>query len=85
VVEPTVEKDGKEEKVYLPLCRRVAGKVMCIEKGIEVVYAGGSRILKSIRVKYPREGEEGGELIYRTLVYQKGKVGPVEVIMQYEE
>jgi len=84
-VKPVVERSGEEEKVYLPLCRRIAGRVVCVEKGIEVVYRSSEKpVLKEIRVHYPKEGE-GGELIYRTLVYQKGKVGPVEVIHRYEE
>jgi len=84
--EKVVEIRG-EEKVYLPLCRRVAGEVVCVEKGIEVVYGGGSNpILKSIRVKYPKvEGNEGGgELIRRTLIYKRGVVGPIEILMHYD-
>jgi len=83
--EKIVEVRG-EEKVYLPLCRRVAGEVVCVEKGIEVVYGGGSKpILKGIRVKYPKaESSEGeGELIKRTLIYKRGVVGPVEILMHY--
>jgi len=82
-VRPVVERSGEEERVYLPLCRRVAGRVVCVERGIEVVYRRGSKpVLKEIRLHYPKGGE--GDLIYRTLVYRKGAVGPVEVIHRHE-
>jgi len=78
-----VEEEGKTV-VYLPVCRRVAGEIVCVEKGIRVVYgsSGGKPVLEEISTEYPKGGE--GERVEVTSYYQKGVIGPVKVVIKRE-
>lgn len=81
-----VDEEGKKV-VYLPVCRRVAGEVVCEEKGLKVVYAGeseGKRVLEEVEIKYPRAGEAEEETIVVTAKYKKGVIGPLEVSRRVE-
>ena len=82
-----VDEEGKKV-VYLPVCRRVAGEVVCEEKGLRVVYEGGSSegkpVLEEVEIKYPKAGGAEEETIVVTAKYKKGVIGPLEVSRRVE-
>jgi len=81
-----VEEKGRTV-AYLPVCKRVAGEVVCEEKGIRVVYRseGGKKVLEEVTIKYPKEAEpKEKEVIVVTARYTKGIVGPIEVEKRIE-
>ena len=84
-VKAEVTKEEERTVVYLPVCRRVAGEVICEEKGIRVAYAlgAGKPMLEEVTITYPKGGEES-EVIVVTSKYKKGIIGPVEVQRKIE-
>ena len=84
-VKAEVTKEEERTVVYLPVCRRVAGEVICEEKGIKVAYApgAGKPMLEEVTITYPKGGEES-EVIVVTSKYKKGIIGPVEVKRKIE-
>lgn len=86
-VKVEVAKEEERTVVYLPVCRRVAGEVICEEKGIRVVYGKGESkpVLEEVTITYPKSTEEEGkETIVVTSKYKKGIIGPVEVQRKIE-
>jgi len=84
---PRVVEKVEKVEVWLPLCRRVAGKIVCEEKGIKVMYKkspGGIEgpICIERGKERPRRPGRPKRLIKRTLIYERGTVGPIEI--EYE-
>jgi len=86
-VKARVVEEGEQTVVYLPVCKRVAGEIVCEEKGLRVAYRseGGRKVLEEVTVKYPKEAEpKEKEVIVVTARYTKGIVGPIEVEKRIE-
>ena len=84
VINPEVAEENGKTVVYLPVCRRIAGEVVCEEKGIKVSYVKGSKpVLEEVEIKYPRV-EEGEGVIVVTAKYRRGVIGPIEVKRRIE-
>jgi len=85
-VKPEVTEEEEKTVVFLPVCRRVAGEVVCEPKGLKVVYGKGEKpLLEEVSIQYPKSEKGEGEIIVVTSKYKKGVIGPIEVEKRLEE
>jgi len=76
-IKPIIEEEDGVKIAYLKLCRRIAGRIICEEKGIKVVYRNG--VTESVEIIEPKRPGRPRKRWAATLIYEKGSVGPVEV------